>query len=96
MGFNYGTAGLLNAHNQYFETLLDIGYLGLIGLLALIAIGFRKGLKSNNLLAFFMLVITFAFLTESYLEAQKGIVFITLFWTVLGSLPKPGGPASAA
>jgi O-antigen ligase len=88
MGFSYGIAEMLNAHNQYLETLLDIGWLGLALLLGLLGYGLVWGWRQNKLLALFMLISILAFATESYLEAQKGIVFFTLFWTILGSAPK--------
>jgi|GEM_PF-4895020 len=87
MGFQIGAEGMLNAHNQYVETLLDIGWLGLILLLCILFYGFYVGLKGNPALSIFMVLCAGAFMTESYLEAQKGVVFMTLFWTVLGTAP---------
>lgn len=67
-----------NPHNQYFQTSIEIGVLGLINLLLILGITLRFGWKHRNWL---LLLITgsllFNMLFESMLQRQSGIVFYT-------------------
>jgi O-antigen ligase len=86
INFQYGIQQMLNAHNQYWEVLLDLGWVGIALLLSVLAVGVVRGIRQRHtLLATLMLIAFLAFVTESYLEAQKGAVFFTLFWCLLGS-----------
>ena len=75
-----------NAHNQYAETLLAVGVIGLLLLLVYLllplvcAIG-RKSVFWQVL--FFMGVIMFNLLFESMLERQMGLLFIGFFIAVM-------------
>ncbi len=73
-----------NAHNQFLETTLDFGFLGLF--LLVLAIGFHLYLiiKSKNwyLLALYISIVVFM-LTESILERQSGIVIFSLFVSLM-------------
>ena len=76
-----------NAHNQYLETLIYNGAIGLLLLLAMYFIVFRFTLKNRLLFGFIIgyLLLTVA-LTESILERQKGIwLFVTLILVLLDS-----------
>jgi O-antigen ligase len=94
MQFNIAIPGKMNAHNQYFETMLDLGYPGLALLLTLLGAGLWVGYKHNRLLGVFAFIVAMLFLTESHLEAQKGAVFITFMYALIGSTPK-GSPDEA-
>jgi hypothetical protein len=88
MNFTYGIQENLNAHNQYWEVFLDLGWPGLGLLVTLLLAGLFIGLRQNSLLFAIMLITCLAFVTESYLEAQKGAVFFTLLWTLIGTKGK--------
>jgi O-antigen ligase len=69
-----------NAHNQYFQCMLDLGILGLMLLLACLAYLTRVALKRRNpLFLSFVALFAMACVTESMLEVNKGIVFFTFF-----------------
>lgn len=71
---------VLNSHNIYFSSLIKNGILGLLSLFFIIIQGF----KSNKIeYTTFSLIILFIGLTESILERQKGIIFFTLFCTLI-------------
>jgi len=70
----------LNAHNQYIESLLGLGIIGLGILLYIIIycliVGFNQ--KKHNLI-FFILILAFNFIFESMLNRMIGIVFMMSF-----------------
>lgn len=69
-----------NPHNQYLQTGLEIGWIGLIILLGIIFLCFQFSIRQKNWLL--LLIITnlaFNMLFESMLQRQSGIVFYT-FW----------------
>jgi len=72
-----------NPHNQFLQTTLELGLLGLIVFLFILVKSLIWGLRSRN--GFIVLVISclsFNCLFESMLQRQTGIVFFT-FWIVL-------------
>jgi len=74
----------LNCHNQYLEVTLNSGFIGLISLLAILIFPIIWSIRlKNHLLLFFILLLSFNFLTESMLEIQSGVVFFTFFYTLL-------------
>lgn len=83
----------LNAHNQYLQTMIALGIIGLIVLLlnlilpALYSIEFKQ-----YLYLFFLILIGFNFLFESMLETQAGVVFYAFFNAYLFAIKKD--PAS--
>jgi O-antigen ligase len=69
----------LNPHNQFFQTTLAIGVIGLLLLLVMLGVQLKYGYtKKSLLLMFFVLSLGFNMLFESMLELQSGIVFYTL------------------
>lgn len=74
----------LNAHNQYFQT--SIG-LGLVGLLILLIITFWQVViafvKRRILLLIFSLIISLNFLVESMLQTSAGVLFFSFFYCYL-------------
>jgi O-antigen ligase len=85
-----------NAHNQYIETLLALGFVGLIYLIGMFfSFMYIAYLRSNWVLGLFMLSFMISCTTESMLQAQKGIVFFTLVGALLlYSPPKPTPPTN--
>lgn len=79
--------GFNNAHNQYTETMLAVGAVGLLPYLAmlLLPLGFALWRKSRNrlLIFIFTMVIMFNLLFESMLERQMGLQFITYLMTIM-------------
>ncbi len=73
----------LNAHNQYLQTTIALGILGLASLLLILVAGFRIAFKKKDLLFFsFLILIIFNMLFESMLEQQAGVIFIALFYSL--------------
>ncbi len=68
-----------NAHNQYFEWLINTGIAGLSGFMLWIAVLFYKAIKKRKVEVLgFLLLFLFFFLTESALSAHKGVVIFVL------------------
>lgn len=69
-----------NAHNQYFQTAIAIGLVGLVFLLANILYAIVIAVKRKQYLyLIFLFLISICFLTESMLQTNKGIVFYSFF-----------------
>jgi len=77
-----------NVHNQYLQSLLNTGVLGLLIFLAILFYALYVGVKEKEL-QFVLIILTFAsfFITESFFEKTLGIVayasFIGLYWNLL-------------
>ncbi len=72
----------LNLHNQYLETWLSTGIVGLILLLTLLLYPLYKAWQSRNLSwLLFIVAVSLNFLTESMFNTQAGVIFITYFYT---------------
>lgn len=81
---DYNVESGMNSHNQYYTTLLNNGILGLIVLLTIIIIALFKSYKANSVEnAIIINLILLAFITESMLERQKGVVFFALFISLI-------------
>jgi O-antigen ligase len=81
--FNGSTVNVnYNAHNQYLQTWMEYGLIGLIALLACLFIPLFQGHIERTHVAF-ILIFSVICLTESLLERQKGIVFFTFFQSLV-------------
>lgn len=70
----------LNAHNQFLQTFLGTGIIGIVLLTIVTAWLIVLGvLKRNKILMLFGVLITLNFLVESMLQAQAGFVFFSFF-----------------
>jgi O-antigen ligase len=78
--FKQGWENKYNAHNQYLETTLQIGLVGLIVFLLIFVKGFFYSYKIKDF-EYALLLLTFmiSFFTESMFNRQWGIVSFTLF-----------------
>lgn len=73
-----------NAHNQYLETAVQLGAVGLFFWLAFYFGLLHYGLKHRNpLLIIYLLIIGIALITESMLQEHRGLVFISFFAPLL-------------
>lgn len=74
----------LNAHNEYLQVAVELGFVGLFGLLACLALPFFKSIKEHRYVYMaFLIIISINFLTESMLEQQAGTIFYGLFNSLL-------------
>lgn len=76
----------LNAHNMYFETMISVGIIGLLLLLAYFIVPIVIWIKMRNfdILYFtFLFIIAFNALFESVFEVQMGIIFFCFFNALL-------------
>lgn len=86
-GFETGYINKYNAHNQFLETILFFGFLGLFALLLMLSIAFKKSLRANNFLGLAVIVAFLIFMTtESILERHSGIVLFSYLISLL-SMP---------
>ena len=87
----------INAHNMFFETMISIGIIGLLLLLAYFVIPLVLWIKTKtfDMLYFsFLMMIGFNALFESVFEVQLGIIFFCFFNSLLFTLsfrPEPSG-----
>lgn len=74
-----------NMHNQYVQTLLELGIVGLLSLLLMLVYPmiFRGHVYSEFLLFSFTCLISLAFMSEVLMGLNKGIVFIAFFYSLL-------------
>lgn len=77
--YNSSTVGLEhNAHDQYLQTWMESGLLGLVAFLLCLCMGLFRLPRESSYFCF-ILIFSLMCLTESIGERQKGIVFFTLF-----------------
>lgn len=80
-----------NLHNQYVQTFVEMGLVGLLIYLLLNFLYFKSALSTQNyLLLMFMVAFTIFQMTESVLERNKGIVFFVFFVLFLQKLTLQG------
>ena len=73
-----------NYHNQYLQSFAAIGLFGGLLLLILLVIpGVQFLIKKKYLEVVFLFIVGSSFLTESMLERQAGVAFISFFYTLL-------------
>lgn len=75
-----------DAHSQYVQTFLSLGYLGLICLVVMLLVPFYLNWKGKNYLyLLFLLLISIPILTECMLENAHGLMYFTFFNSILCS-----------
>lgn len=71
----------LNLHNQFLETWLSLGVLGLFIIVLILMMPFYLAYKQKNLTwLLFILLISINFMAESMLNTQAGVIFILYFY----------------
>jgi O-antigen ligase len=69
-----------NSHNQFIQSCLGLGIIGLIVLLGCLIAPLRAAIRNKDYLyVLFITLLTLAFLTESVFERKQGIIFYS-FW----------------
>jgi O-antigen ligase len=78
-----------NPHNQFLQTLLTLGPIGLFFLLGIFGFMLRRADRNQDF-PLFLLVIVFAFsmITESMLERQSGIFLFTVLTCFFAAVSK--------
>ena len=82
----YAIDNEINAHNMFFETIISVGVIGLLLLLAYFVIPLVLWIKTKHvdLLYFsFLFMMGFNMIFESVFEVQKGIIFFCFFNALL-------------
>lgn len=84
MGFTKAVNAQMNQHNQFLQTAVALGIVG-FSLLILVFIGIIKNLREweSGILILFPVIMALAFLTESFIEVQAGIIFFAFFHSIL-------------
>ena len=79
-----------NAHNQFIQTYVGLGILGLIVLLVLFFYYFKFFYQKKHFLGFtFMILFLILFQTESYLQRHNGIIwFVFIIGFIVSNQPK--------
>ena len=83
MNEDYGNTGVsmhrYNSHNQFLNTLVQLGLLGLLILMLLFFNGFKIAYQKKDIITLFTLSCFFLnFLFESFIESQAGIILFCL------------------
>jgi len=72
----------LNAHNEYLSFLIKTGICGLAVYLATLIYGFKKAIRKRDVVFFsFMILIAIVSLSENVLDADKGVMFYSFFFS---------------
>ncbi|MFD0863127.1 O-antigen ligase family protein [Sungkyunkwania multivorans] len=75
-----GIASKSNIHNQYLDSLMRFGILGLLTFLVVFGFGFVRAVKTDNYVYFcFLVIIMGCCMTENILSRQWGITFYACF-----------------
>lgn len=85
-GFDKGLKHHYDAHNQYMETLLANGIIGLVVLMALLLAPIVHTLRTKRCRTLMLLMLTavlMQLLFESMLDRQMGVQYIALLYTLL-------------
>ncbi|MBN2681605.1 MAG: O-antigen ligase family protein [Bacteroidales bacterium] len=73
-----------NAHNEFLETFVSLGFIGLLYILLLFAIPIIKAFRKKEFVALFFLLITgLNFCFESMLNTIAGVLFFSFFYSLL-------------
>ena len=92
--FNRLLGGLNQAHNGYIEIYLNLGWVGLVLLFAIIVAGYRNVIRALRTspetgrlkLAFFLICLVYNFTEASF--KMESPVWILFLWAVI-AIPKP-------
>lgn len=75
----------LNAHNQFLQTGIAVGILGILFLIAILISPILFARKNFGYAALFSMISLLFFMTESVLETQAGVVGFVFFYSLFNS-----------
>jgi O-antigen ligase len=76
--------GYFDPHNQYFYDWLCFGIVGIALLIVVLFVQFRSAIVSrNNLYLYLLIILMVTFFTESLLARQQGLLFYSIFTSLL-------------
>ena len=75
----------LNSHNQYLQTAVSLGLMGLFVLVSLVVYPIFRARKNEYFGVGFSIITLLFFATESVLETQAGVVGFIVFYSLLNS-----------
>lgn len=78
----------MNSHNQYLETYIGTGIIGLMILVFMITLPFFIIKSKTLLMQGFIIIFAFNILVESMFNTQAGVIFIVFFYSFLISQTK--------
>lgn len=81
VNFRRALLGEMNAHNQYLQTILDNGAIGLSILISMIFLPFTLKHQSFTAISFWI-IIALSLITESFFRRQFGVIFYSLFYSI--------------
>lgn len=82
--------GNYNMHNQFLESFIGLGIIGLITIIALLFFSLSNAIKYKSILLLYLIsIIAVNFFFESILNRQSGLFFFLFFLSLLAFLPKP-------
>jgi len=82
--FAVGKEKLFNAHNQFLETWLATGIIGLLILIFMLIWPFYLGIRNKDFLSIgFSMILMVNFMVESVLNSQAGILFFAFFFMLV-------------
>ncbi len=82
--FAYGYEKSLNTHNQYLQSFLTLGIIGLLLFVLAIKVPWLMRNSYHPLLLMLLFIFALNCLTESMLEAQRGAIFFALMISIFG------------
>jgi hypothetical protein len=81
--------GPYDPHNEYMYDWLSLGMLGIVSLLFVLGVHFAKAIRRGHTIYLYLLVIlSISFFTESVLSLQQGVLFYSIFTSLLFFLPR--------
>lgn len=85
----YLAYGDLNFHNQYLQTLAELGILGLLILVVMLGVNLKNAIVNQDFLhLIFAILSIILFLTESVFCRQRGILFFIVLYCLFNSVKK--------
>lgn len=75
-----------NTHNQFIDTVVETGLIGVAILVFLFVLNFRSAIVSGDkVFLFFMVMILVGCMTESVLERNKGVILVAFICSIYGA-----------
>ncbi|WP_353169829.1 O-antigen ligase family protein [Flavobacterium sp.] len=86
----YPGYGLFNFHNQYVQNFAELGFIGFLVLITILATNIKNAFKRKDFIHIsFAILIISLFLTESFLWRQRGVLFFAFFYCLFNTKVNP-------